>query len=137
MKLKLPKTVSQALNIPDKGDYTACVKKDMFQGRYDVTAGFRLRIPSAYKNLFHIESHDERQVRITLWAENGMPHFSYKDHEEPLYTPSGRHPRYDRGECFCSVCQQTFRNKDKCSYCNRVLRKNPRKKKDKQHSKPQ
>ncbi|MEM1952653.1 MAG: hypothetical protein QW299_04905, partial [Candidatus Caldarchaeum sp.] len=40
MRLKLPKTVWQSLNIPDKGDY---VKGEVFKGRYDVTAGFRLR----------------------------------------------------------------------------------------------
>ncbi|MEM2237954.1 MAG: hypothetical protein QXU87_08305 [Candidatus Caldarchaeum sp.] len=39
MRLKLPKTVWQSLNIPDKGDYVGCVKGMEFRGRYDVTAG--------------------------------------------------------------------------------------------------
>ncbi|MEM2037267.1 MAG: hypothetical protein QXG21_06910, partial [Candidatus Caldarchaeum sp.] len=63
--------------------------------------------------------------------ENGIPHFSYKDHEEPLHTPSGQHPRYDRGEEYCTVCRKSTTNRDKCQYCNRALRKKPRKKKNK------
>ncbi|MEM2052436.1 MAG: hypothetical protein QW614_05750 [Candidatus Caldarchaeum sp.] len=30
---------------------------------------------------------------------------------EPPFIPSGVQPQYDRGECFCSVCRQTFSNR--------------------------
>ncbi|MEM2986463.1 MAG: hypothetical protein QXZ71_05345 [Candidatus Caldarchaeum sp.] len=129
MRLKLPTTVWRSLNIPDKGDYTAYVKGEVFKGRYDVTAGFRLRIPSVYKNLFSYEANDGREVRIDLWVEDGTPRFTYKDYEESPSIPSGIHPQYSRGQSFCSVCHQTFENRDRCPYCNRVLRKKPRKKK--------
>jgi len=129
MRLKLPTTVWRSLNIPDKGDYTAYVKGEVFKGRYDVTAGFRLRIPNMYKNLFHYEANDGKEIRIDLWVEDGIPRFTYKEYEEPLCIPSGSQPKYDRGQSFCSVCRQTFENRDRCPHCNRALRKKPRKKK--------
>ncbi|MEM2238081.1 MAG: hypothetical protein QXR26_09030 [Candidatus Caldarchaeum sp.] len=43
-----------------------------FKGRYDATAGFRLRIPSMYKNLLSYEANDGRQI-IAMWVEDGIP----------------------------------------------------------------
>ncbi|MEM0440421.1 MAG: hypothetical protein QW240_03150 [Candidatus Caldarchaeum sp.] len=105
-------------------------KGEDFKGRYDVSAGFRLRIPSMFKNLPHYEANDGRQIRIDVWVEDGTPRFNYKDYEESPSIPSGIHPQYSRGQSFCSVCHQTFENRDRCPYRNRVLRKKPRKKKN-------
>ncbi|MEM4164114.1 MAG: hypothetical protein QXI99_07700, partial [Candidatus Caldarchaeum sp.] len=107
------------------------VKGEVFKGRYDVTAGFRLRIPSMYKNLFHYEANDGKEVRIDLWVEDGIPRFTYKDHDESPFIPSGVQPQYDRGQSFCSVCRKTYENRDRCPDCNRTLRKKPRRKKNK------
>ncbi|MEM1948518.1 MAG: hypothetical protein QXG52_00115 [Candidatus Caldarchaeum sp.] len=76
MRLIMPITVWRSLNIPDKGDYIGCVKGMEFRGRYDVTAGWRLRIPNMFKTLFHFEANDGREVRIALWVEDGIPCFS-------------------------------------------------------------
>ncbi|MEM3123811.1 MAG: hypothetical protein QW756_06980, partial [Nitrososphaerota archaeon] len=92
-------------------------------------AGWRLRIPNMYKSLLHLEANNWREVRIALWVEDGIPYFSYKEHEEPPFIPSGRQPQYDRGEWYCSKCRQTSPNRDKCPNRNRVLRKKPKKKK--------
>ncbi|MEM0481323.1 MAG: hypothetical protein QXM16_00320 [Nitrososphaerota archaeon] len=53
MRLKLPRTAWRSLNIPDKGDYIGVVRE-----RYDIIAGWRLRIPSMYKSLFYLEAND-------------------------------------------------------------------------------
>ncbi|MEM2747097.1 MAG: hypothetical protein QXK69_11390 [Candidatus Caldarchaeum sp.] len=95
-----------------------------------MTAGWRLRIPNMYKPLFHFEAHDGREVRIAVWVEDGIPCFSYKEDEKSLFIPSGRQPNYDKGESYCSKCCKTFINRDKCPYCNRVLRKKSRRKKN-------
>ncbi|MEM1944890.1 MAG: hypothetical protein QXX57_04050 [Nitrososphaerota archaeon] len=87
-----------------------------------------MRIPNMYKSLLHLEANNWREVRIALWVEDGIPYFSYKEHEEPPFIPSGRQPQYDRGEWYCSKCCQTSPNRDKCPNRNRVLRKKPRKK---------
>ncbi|MEM4297442.1 MAG: hypothetical protein QW815_03645, partial [Nitrososphaerota archaeon] len=96
------------------GDYIGIVRGERFRGRYDVTAGWRLRIPNMYRCLFHLDANNGREVRIALWVEDEIPHFSYKEHEESPFIPSGRQPQYDRGEWYCSKCGQTFRNSDKC-----------------------
>ncbi|MEM4354186.1 MAG: hypothetical protein QW470_05500 [Candidatus Caldarchaeum sp.] len=88
--------------------FIGCVK-----GRYDVTAGWWLRIPNMFKNLLSYEANDGREIKIVLWVEDGTPRFSYKDYEEPPYIPSGVQPQCDRGEWLCSVCRQTFSNKAK------------------------
>ncbi|MEM4374876.1 MAG: hypothetical protein QXI97_07780 [Nitrososphaerota archaeon] len=88
-----------------------------------------MRIPNMYRCLFHLDANNGREVRIALWVEDEIPHFSYKEHEESPFIPSGRQPQYDRGEWYCSKCGQTFRNRDKCPNCNRILRKKPRKRK--------
>ncbi|MEM2238018.1 MAG: hypothetical protein QXK69_05105, partial [Candidatus Caldarchaeum sp.] len=56
---------------------------------------------------------------------------SYKEDEESPFIPSGHQPNYDKGESYCSKCCQTFINKDKCPNCNRILRKKPRRKRNK------
>ncbi|MEM0481360.1 MAG: hypothetical protein QXM16_00515, partial [Nitrososphaerota archaeon] len=93
-------------------------------------AGWGLRIPNMYKQLFHLEANNGREVTISLWVEDGIPCFSYED-GEPMFIPSGRLPQYGRGECYCSRCCQTFSNRDKCPNYNRVLRKKPRRKRNK------
>ncbi|MEM0482394.1 MAG: hypothetical protein QXM16_05870 [Nitrososphaerota archaeon] len=74
MRLKLPRTAWQSLNIPDKGEYIGVIR-----GRYDITAGWRSRIPSMYKSLFYLEANEGREVRIFLWVEDGIPCFSYEE----------------------------------------------------------
>ncbi|MEM2237770.1 MAG: hypothetical protein QXR26_03140 [Candidatus Caldarchaeum sp.] len=66
-----------------------------------------------YKPLFYLEANDGREVRIALWVEDGTPHFSYMEYEEPLFIPSGSQPQYDKGEWYCRKCRQTFKNRDK------------------------
>ncbi|MEM0482978.1 MAG: hypothetical protein QXM16_08890, partial [Nitrososphaerota archaeon] len=94
-------------------------------------AGWGLRIPNMYKQLFHLEANNGREVTISLWVEDGIPCFSYEEDGEPMFIPSGRLPQYGRGEWYCSNCCQTFPNSDKCPNSNRVLRKKPRKKRNK------
>ncbi|MEM0482000.1 MAG: hypothetical protein QXM16_03825 [Nitrososphaerota archaeon] len=126
MRLKLLRTAWQSLNIPDKGEYIGVIR-----GRYDITAGWRLRIPNMYKSLFYLEANEGREVRIALWVEDGIPCFGYEEYGKSLFIPSGRQPRYDGGEWYCSRGCQTFSNRDKCPNCNRVLRKKPRRKRNK------
>ncbi|MEM4280845.1 MAG: hypothetical protein QXT61_02090 [Candidatus Caldarchaeum sp.] len=94
----------------------------------------RLRIPNIYKNLFHHEANNGREVRIDLWVEDGIPRFTYKEYEESSFIPSGVQPQYDRGQSFCSICHKTFENRDRCPYCNRVLRKTQEKRNTNQPS---
>ncbi|MEM2236940.1 MAG: hypothetical protein QXR26_08910 [Candidatus Caldarchaeum sp.] len=49
------------------------------------------------KPLFYLEAKDGRGVRIVLWVGKGIPCFSYKEHEESPFIPSGRQPNYGRG----------------------------------------
>ncbi|MEM1965752.1 MAG: hypothetical protein QXH12_06520 [Candidatus Caldarchaeum sp.] len=83
-----------------------------------------------YRPLFHLEDNGGRVVRIAVWVEDGIPCFSYKEDEESSFIPSGHQPNYDKGESYCSKCCQTFINRDKCPNCNRILRKKPRRKRN-------
>ncbi|MEM2237305.1 MAG: hypothetical protein QXR26_05430 [Candidatus Caldarchaeum sp.] len=85
----------------------------MFKGRYDVTAGFKLRIPSMFKNLLDYEANYRREIRIDLWVEDGIPRLTYKEYEESPFIPSGIQPQYNRGQSFCSICHKTYENRDR------------------------
>ncbi|MEM4419672.1 MAG: hypothetical protein QXM21_03340, partial [Candidatus Caldarchaeum sp.] len=55
------------------------------------------RIPNMYKPLFYLEAKDGREVRISLWVEDDTPCFSYEEHGEPPFVPSGSEPNYHGG----------------------------------------
>lgn len=129
LRLKLPIRVFKEFELPPKGDYIAVVRGERFTGRYDTTAGLRLRIPSQYAGLFN--GWDGNRIRVDLWVEDNMLCMSYKPDEKlDFFYPASRQPFYRKGHGFCSHCLTAYQlklEKPYCPVCGLKLREKPRK----------
>ncbi len=114
--------------MPERGFIKVCIRKNLFEARYDVSgSSFRINLGRTYACLLKHEIDYGISKIKGVFKLDGCFMMFYREDDETPYQPTMNRPDYKRGFYYCSRCNISFKDKEVCPYCGIKTRKKGRK----------